>query len=48
LLGDFLEYPYENESFDFITSVATLHDVDASAALTDEEFVAAKTRLLEA
>jgi SAM-dependent methyltransferase len=34
LLGDFLEYPFENESFDFIASVATLHHMNAAAALT--------------
>src|ERR1700682_2806024 len=34
LLGDFLKYPVENESFDFIASVATLHHVDAATALT--------------
>lgn len=34
LLGDFLRYPFENESFDFIVSVATLHHMDATAALT--------------
>lgn len=34
LVGDFLEYPFGNESFDFIASVATLHHIDATAALT--------------
>ena len=34
MISDFLEYPFEHESFDFITSVATLHHMDATAALT--------------
>jgi len=34
LLGDFLSYPFEPESFDFIASVATLHHMDATKALT--------------
>lgn len=34
LLGDFLEYPFEEESFDLIASVATMHHMDATAALT--------------
>lgn len=34
ILGNFLDYPFENESFDFITSIATLHHMDAPAALT--------------
>jgi len=34
LLGDFLTYPFEPESFDFIASVATLHHMDATTALT--------------
>ncbi|WP_026851227.1 class I SAM-dependent methyltransferase [Glaciibacter superstes] len=33
ILGDFLEYPFQPESFDFVVSVATLHHMDASAAL---------------
>lgn len=32
--GDFLTHPFEPESFDVITSVATLHHLDAVAALT--------------
>jgi SAM-dependent methyltransferase len=34
LLGDFLGYPFEDESFNFIASVATLHHMDAAGALT--------------
>ncbi|HEX8671119.1 MAG TPA: class I SAM-dependent methyltransferase, partial [Longimicrobium sp.] len=33
LLGDFLTYPFHPASFDFIASVATLHHMDAGAAL---------------
>jgi 2-polyprenyl-3-methyl-5-hydroxy-6-metoxy-1,4-benzoquinol methylase len=33
ILGDFLTFPLEPESFDFITSVAALHHMDAGAAL---------------
>ena len=33
VLGDFLTFPFEPESFDIIVSVATLHHMDASAAL---------------
>jgi SAM-dependent methyltransferase len=33
LLGDFLEHPFEPESFDLIASVATLHHLDAAVAL---------------
>ena len=33
IVGDFLNYPFESESFDFITSIATLHHMDAPAAL---------------
>jgi SAM-dependent methyltransferase len=32
LLGDFLAYPFERESFDLITSVAALHHMNAAAA----------------
>ncbi len=32
--GDFLTYPFSPESFDVVTSVATLHHMDAAAALT--------------
>jgi SAM-dependent methyltransferase len=33
LLGDFLTYPFEPASFDFIASVAALHHMDATVAL---------------
>ncbi len=33
LLGDFLTYPFEPASFDFVAAVATLHHVDARAGL---------------
>ena len=33
ILGDFLSYPFEAASFDPITSVASLHHMDAGAAL---------------
>jgi ubiquinone/menaquinone biosynthesis C-methylase UbiE len=33
LLGDFLTYPFEATSFDFIVSVAALHHMDATVAL---------------
>ncbi|MFF5209493.1 class I SAM-dependent methyltransferase [Streptosporangium sp. NPDC000396] len=33
LLGDFLTHPFEPASFDVITSVATLHHMDAAVAL---------------
>lgn len=33
LLGDFLSYPFEPGSFDFIASVAALHHMDAASAL---------------
>jgi SAM-dependent methyltransferase len=33
LLGDFLTYPFHPASFDLIASVATLHHMDAGAAL---------------
>jgi SAM-dependent methyltransferase len=33
LIGDFLTFPFELASFDAVTSVATLHHVDASAGL---------------
>lgn len=33
LLGDFLTFPFEPNSFDAITSIATLHHMDAEAAL---------------
>ncbi|WP_264071454.1 class I SAM-dependent methyltransferase [Mycolicibacterium komossense] len=33
LLADFLTYPFEDDSFDVITSIATLHHLDAPAAL---------------
>jgi len=33
-LGDFLTYPFTPDSFDVITSVATVHHMDAAAALT--------------
>jgi SAM-dependent methyltransferase len=33
LLGDFLAFPFQPASFDFIASVATLHHMDAGAAL---------------
>jgi SAM-dependent methyltransferase len=33
VLGDFLTYPFEPESFDLIASVATLHHLDAGDAL---------------
>ncbi len=33
LIGDFLTYPFEAESFDFITSVASLHHMDVRLAL---------------
>lgn len=32
--GDFLTYPFAAESFDIIASVATVHHMDAAAALT--------------
>jgi SAM-dependent methyltransferase len=31
--GDFLRHPFEQESFDFIASVATLHHIDMAVAL---------------
>lgn len=34
ILGDVLAYPFEPASFDFVTSVATLHHMDAEAGLT--------------
>jgi len=34
ILGDFMEHPFGSESFDVITSIAALHHMDASAALT--------------
>ena len=34
ILGDFMTHPFEAESFDFIASIATLHHMDAPAALT--------------
>jgi SAM-dependent methyltransferase len=34
LLGDFLTFPFQPASFDFIASVATLHHMDAGAALS--------------
>ncbi|MDP9094521.1 MAG: class I SAM-dependent methyltransferase [Actinomycetota bacterium] len=34
LLGDFLTYPFEAESFDLMVSVASLHHMDAAVALT--------------
>jgi SAM-dependent methyltransferase len=33
VLGDFMTYPFEPESFDFIASVASLHHMDVGAAL---------------
>src|SRR5882762_9360229 len=33
LCGDFVTYPFEPESFDFVASVATLHHLDAITAL---------------
>lgn len=33
LLGDFLTYPFQPASFDFIVSVAALHHMDATVAL---------------
>ncbi|MDQ2706137.1 MAG: class I SAM-dependent methyltransferase [Actinomycetota bacterium] len=33
LLGDFLTYPFEPNSFDLVTSVAALHHMDAHTAL---------------
>ena len=33
VLGDFLTYPFELESFDAVVSIATLHHVDAGAGL---------------
>ncbi|MDT7539575.1 MAG: hypothetical protein QOI82_3160 [Actinomycetota bacterium] len=33
VIGDFLTFPFESESFDAVTSVATLHHVDAAAGL---------------
>jgi SAM-dependent methyltransferase len=33
VLGDFMAYPFEPASFDFISSVASLHHMDESAAL---------------
>jgi ubiquinone/menaquinone biosynthesis C-methylase UbiE len=33
LVGDFMTYPFKDESFDVITSIATLHHMDAPAAL---------------
>jgi len=34
VVGDFLTHPFNAESFDFIASVATLHHMDATTALT--------------
>lgn len=34
VLGDFMTYPFRPASFDFITSVAALHHMDETAALT--------------
>lgn len=34
LVGDVLTHPFEAQSFDLVTSVATLHHVDAAAGLT--------------
>ena len=34
LVGDLLTYPFEPESFDLVTSVASLHHMDATAGLT--------------
>ena len=34
VVGDFLTYPLEPESFDAVVSVAALHHMDAEAALT--------------
>ena len=34
LRGDFVTYPFEPESFDFVVSVATLHHLDAISALS--------------
>jgi SAM-dependent methyltransferase len=33
IVGDFLSYPFEPESFDLITAVAALHHLDAGTAL---------------
>lgn len=33
MLGDFMAYPFEPASFDFISSVASLHHMDEAAAL---------------
>jgi 2-polyprenyl-3-methyl-5-hydroxy-6-metoxy-1,4-benzoquinol methylase len=33
LLGDFLDYPFEPASFDFVTAVASLHHMDEQAGL---------------
>lgn len=33
VLGDFTTYPFKSESFDVVTSVATLHHLDATTAL---------------
>jgi SAM-dependent methyltransferase len=33
LAGDFMDHPFEPASFDFITSVASLHHMDVAAAL---------------
>jgi SAM-dependent methyltransferase len=33
VLGDVLTYPFENESFDLVVSVAALHHMDAATAL---------------
>ena len=32
-LGDFMTYPFEHESFDFVSSVASLHHMDIGPAL---------------
>jgi SAM-dependent methyltransferase len=34
VLGDFLDYPFDLASFDLITAVASLHHMDATAALS--------------
>jgi SAM-dependent methyltransferase len=39
VLGDFLTYPFEPESFDLIASVATLHHLDAVDALHRMRFL---------
>jgi SAM-dependent methyltransferase len=33
VLGDFMSYPFETETFDFIASVASLHHMDTGSAL---------------